>query len=746
MTKLTTKAPVSIFREMKKGVGLALCLSLFGQGFWPVLPLQAQAAVPDRLTGDVSVMVNPVHLRQTLPIAGAGRVVNMSLRGVPLADALCALAKKGGFNIVVDESVQGTVNTDLNNVTIQNALETLKTFGNLTYSVQGGTLAVATADSARGLSFRKSTSRIFRLKNANAQVIADFLNRTVFGDRNPALASSGGGSGGGASNITGLTVTPDPQTNSVLVVGTPTDISTVEEHLEVLDKPRQRRTWRLSHSNVLDVATILASSVFNEGQPVLITGSGSNSTSGSGSGPQMGVPTSVRTVVDNIAEGSGSGQAQQNNSSGGGGGGAGASGSTTFNGNLLLRGRAKQMQTVQVSPNGPILIPDTRLNTLTLLGTAEQIALVESFLPTLDRKMPQVVLEASLVEISEDGRRELGHSLGANAGSFSAGTNNIGRGTAGGALVNQAYSNNVGRINSSDTPLENVLSFTSNPLRGTRDFVYQINLLVSKNKAKLLANPTVIATSDNETLISIVDEVIRSVTVTVGTNNGPGSIPTVTNNIGEAGIVLNILPRVGPDGTVALRVRPIVSSVSNIQQDRFGNLVTLLSKREVLSQNSVLRDGETFVLGGLLQDTNAEQVARNPILASLPIIGALARNSVTQKKRTELVILITPHILTDDADPVATRQGMPTTASSITSGGILPVSVSGPLSGKIALPPLEKIETIPDVNVRKAAMQESNYTMPLRGQDVPPGVGADQQPPASSVSDEEVRAILNKFR
>lgn len=744
MTRLNTTAPGSIVREIKKGIGLALCLGLLGQGFWPGLPVSVQAAVPERLTGDVSVMVDPVHLRDTLPIAGAGRIVNMSLRGVSLADALCALAKKGGFNIVVDESVQGTVNTDLNNVTIQNALETLKTSGNLTYSVQGGTLAVAAASSPRGLSFRKSTTRIFRLKNANAQVMADFLNRTVFADRNPALAGSSGSGGSGTNNLTGLTVTPDPQTNSVVVVGTPSDITTVEEHLAVLDKPRQRRTWRLSHSNVLDVATILASSVFNEGQPVLITGSSSNSTSG-GSGPQMGVPTSVRGLVENITDGSGSNQAQQSNNSGGGGGG-GASSSSTFSGNLQLRARAKQTQNMQISPNGAILIPDTRLNTLTLLGTAEQIALVESFLPTLDRKMPQVVLEASLVEISEAGRRELGFNMGANAGSFSAGSNNIGRGAAGGALVNQAYSNNVGRINSPDTPLENILSFTSNPLHRTRDFVYQINMLVSRNKAKLLANPTVIATSDNETLISIVDEVIRSVTVTVGTNNGPGSIPTVTNNIGEAGIVLNILPRVGPDGTVALRVRPIVSSVSNVQQDRFGNLVTLLSKREVLSQNSVLRDGETFVLGGLLQDTNTEQVARNPIFASLPIVGALARNSATQKSRTELVILITPHILIDDADPVATRQGVPTTASSITSGGILPVSVSGPSSGRIALPPMEKIEAIPDASTRKAAMQESTYnaTIPLRGQDASGSSG--EAPPASSVSDDEVRAILHKFR
>jgi type II secretory pathway component GspD/PulD (secretin) len=684
---------------------LAMSLMLLGsQGLWPVVAL---AAGSDVLTGDVRVTVNPANIRETLPIVGADQKVTMAFHGMAIQDALRVLAKQGGFNVLIDESVKGTISVDLNDVSIQDALETLKNYGNLAYSVQGKNLMVADANSDKGLSFKKSVTRIFQLHNANAKVIADFLNNTVFADRGSISngGSSGGSStggsvgGGGSSGSTGGStggvkpVTADYQTNSLIVVGDPTDIKTVAEHIEALDQPRQMKTWRLSQANVLDVATMLASSIFNEGRPVLTTSSGST-TSGGASGSSSAQPSPLRVTVDNIAEGSGASQASQSGGSSSGGGSSGGGQQDSLVDSLTVRGRKQETQTIQISPTGPILLPDTRMNTLTLLGTAEQIAMAESLIPILDRKVPQVVLEASLVEISEDGRNELGITSGSNNGYISSGTNNSSSST----LVNRAFSNTVGRTTSTSTPLESILRFTTNPTTVTRNFLFQVNALVNKDKAKMLANPTVITTSDNETVISIVDEIIRSVTVTQGAF---GSTPTFTTNIGEAGIVLNILPKVGANNTVSLRVRPVVSTVARTELDASGNVITLLSKREALAQNVQLRDGETFVLGGLIHDTNTEAVSKNPLLANLPIVGALARNSTRSKHRSELLVLITPHILRDDADIAGVAPHLPgsslipATLSNKTSGqpGMVPVSLTGP-SNANALPALEAVHPI----------------------------------------------------
>jgi hypothetical protein len=97
------------------------------------MDLALAAPSSEVLTGDVRVTVSPANIRGTIPITGAQRRVTMSFRGVAVQDALRALARKGGFNVLIDESVEGTVSVDLNNVTIHDALETLKTYGNLAY-------------------------------------------------------------------------------------------------------------------------------------------------------------------------------------------------------------------------------------------------------------------------------------------------------------------------------------------------------------------------------------------------------------------------------------------------------------------------------------------------------------------------------------------------------------------------------------------------------------------------------------
>lgn len=673
--------------------GLSLSLTLCILGGHSLLP--SLAAHSDVLTGGARVTVDPSNLKTTLPIQGADRKVTMSFHGLSIQDALRALAQKGGFNVLVDDSVSGNISLDLNNVTIQDALESLKACGNLAYSVQGANLMVTDASSDKAKTFKKTATRIFHLRNGNARVIADMLNNTLFADRLGSTGASSGGGGGGAGSVSipgGMPVTPDYHTNSLIVVGEPMDIKAVADHLEILDKPRESKTWRLSQANVLDVATILASSVFNEGIPIL-NSSGSSSSTTSGSSLPGTTPASVRAVADNIQEGANGNTASQ---SGGGGS------SSSVNANVTLRSHVKAMQMIQVSPLGPIILPDTRLNTLTLMGTAEQIAMAEAMIPMLDRKIPQVVLETALVEITDSAQKELGLAQGThNVGPFNFNSTNVSSGTSGSGL-------------------KNVFGFSTSPITRNRDTFYQLNALINQNKAKMLANPTIITASDHEAIVSIVDEVVRSVTITQGAVTGSSSVPSITVNLGEVGIVLNLLPKVSADHSVTLRVRPVISTIADTKTAA-GGLVTLLSKREVLTQSVQLADGETFVLGGLVQNTNKEIVSRIPGLSSLPILSALARNSVQNKKRSELVIMITPHIINDDSEVAKGAPGkfapgiLPATLSKnfshVAEDNILPVSLNGD-NHPSALPPLEKTHEIKDALYSRDVAGESDLAQP----------------------------------
>jgi type II secretory pathway component GspD/PulD (secretin) len=352
-------------------------------------------------------------------------------------------------------------------------------------------------------------------------------------------------------------------------------------------------------------------------------------------------------------------------------GGSSGSGATAgLSSAVTLRGVVKASDTANISPNGPLIIPDSRQNAITIMGTAEQIALAESFIPTLDAQVPQVAIEASLIEITDDDNKNLAMRWGISDGQMQSGFNNIpltGTQNSSGATV-PAGTGLVGMqtVDATDTNsfARSGIIFTTNPLSRETDYLVQLRSLMSKNKAKILANPTVVAAHDTESIISIVDEIVRRVTTQID----PSGFSTQTVEIGEAGIVMDILPKIGEDGTISMRLRPSVTSVLTQTRDTQGNLITLLSRRDLLTQNVRVKDGQTLIIGGLIQQRETSRVDKLPVGGDLPIVGAMFRASQGTNRRSELVLLITPHIINNTKI---------TPVNSLSTGSMMQTSLAG---------------------------------------------------------------------
>lgn len=183
-------------------------------------------------------------------------------------------------------------------------------------------------------------------------------------------------------------------------------------------------------------------------------------------------------------------------------------------------------------------------------------------------------------------------------------------------------------------------------------FGINVNLLLQTNKAKLVANPSVIVSDNTETLITIADEVLHKVT-TVAT------ITSVTSNVEltKAGVFLNVLPKVTEDGFITMRLRPQVSAPLGPPQTFSGTTVTLLSIRDIMTQEVRVKDGQTLVLGGLFRESEAAQLAKVPYFAELPVMGALFRNSLKGRNRSELMLLITPKIVEEEPQTASDTTG-----------------------------------------------------------------------------------------
>jgi type II secretory pathway component GspD/PulD (secretin) len=184
-----------------------------------------------------------------------------------------------------------------------------------------------------------------------------------------------------------------------------------------------------------------------------------------------------------------------------------------------------------------------------------------------------------------------------------------------------------------------------------------LNLALQSGKGKLLANPSVLVEDNTEALISLANEVIHKVTTTA-------SLGVISTNVElvQAGIFLDVLPRSTEDGFIVMRLRPQVSTpLGPVQQFANGTvLITLLNVRQVLAQEVRIKDGQTLVLGGLFSEQESATLSKVPYLSEAPILGALFRNTLKGRNRTELMLLITPKIVEEPPPNALSEANGPT--------------------------------------------------------------------------------------
>ncbi len=173
----------------------------------------------------------------------------------------------------------------------------------------------------------------------------------------------------------------------------------------------------------------------------------------------------------------------------------------------------------------------------------------------------------------------------------------------------------------------------------------QINTLISaledKGLVKTLAEPDLVAMS-GETASFFAGADIPLPTVQPGTT---GTIPTVTVQYYPCGVTLNFGPTVLNNGLINLRLAPQVCQVANATPVTVNG--TTIPELTTRSANTTveLRDGQSFAIAGLLQAQATENLAQLPWLGNVPVLGALFRSTSFQKAETDLVVIVTVHLV-----------------------------------------------------------------------------------------------------
>ncbi len=268
----------------------------------------------------------------------------------------------------------------------------------------------------------------------------------------------------------------------------------------------------------------------------------------------------------------------------------------------------QQMPLGQAFPGTGLAI-DRRLNAVWITGSPDHIARVKQQIALIDIPVDSVILETQFVELTENGARNLGIDWANTQGQLAVG--NI----------------TVGSFNPFGEDLKTVI-----PSGQIQAAIYA---QIQKGEGRIVSRPRIAAQSGSSAKIITGDALPILTSITLSGVNAVSQQVQYVN----VGVTLQIAPRVSPDGFVTSQIYGVVSSVTGYSQG-----YPTISQREAETSASV-RDGETYVIGGLTQDNVIDSKTKVPLLGDIPLAGALFRYNKSTRAKTELYIVITPHIV-----------------------------------------------------------------------------------------------------
>jgi len=607
----------------------------------PAPPFLPRAIAPP--VGDIAI--SNINATAGFIDLGTGvRVPRLVLREAPVREVLSLLARSAGLNIAyigdggaaapggapgaAPGGAQRTISLDLENEPVQNVFNYVLQISGLQANRVGNTILVGTQlpDTARNL-----VSRTLRLnqtlvgqavgflisQGAEQQQVGTQTTITVVGEGaaaqriqnttttvqriTPQEAATGGGQGAagptGALVLRGLLLSPDERLNALTLLGEPRKVEIATALLTQLDLRRRQVAVnvKIVDVNLLGTDAFNSSFSFGIGNAFFASDGGAAVFNYGGltppDVPQATAPLPGGTIFPQVIN------------------------------NPFANA------TVFLDPNTPISIPGP--------GTVSINPDPTGGSPVTITPGPNITVFGPRVNLTDP--------LSAGITNITPSTNTVVTRTPGTNGNPDTITVTQGQNGTVQFGLPSIFQFPQRLLTA-------LQAQITSGNAKILTDPTLVVQESQTATVNLTQEVFggfRLQTQTDPTTNLTTQVsePIIKN----AGLTLQInVQRIDDNGFVTLTVIPIVSAISGSQNTPQGQ-ITLVSQRQLQSGQVRLRDGQTLILSGIIQETDRTTVSKVPILGDIPLLGALFRSTSRDNSRQEVIVLLTPQILDDSA-------------------------------------------------------------------------------------------------
>jgi Flp pilus assembly secretin CpaC len=316
------------------------------------------------------------------------------------------------------------------------------------------------------------------------------------------------------------------------------------------------------------------------------------------------------------------------------------------------------------------IIADNTNNSLIIGASPRYFSEVRRLIDQLDIELAQVAIQVLIAQVRLDNFDEFGVEVGLqNPILFQRSLFNPQPTTTTGTAPNvgapgfnwnnvSASGNNSSVFRESATAGQVLTNYglgRSNSTNGLGGFVFSaasnsVNILVralrTQGRIEVLSRPQIITRDNQQALISVGQQV----PIVTGSNVSGTGIITNTVTQQQVGIILKVLPQISPDGRIVMRVEPQISKVSESTVNLGNGTLGTIIDQTIASTTIDATDGKTVIIGGLISKEDDKSQRGIPWLGDLPWVGSLFRYRSQTKTKTELLIILTPHIIRNPMD------------------------------------------------------------------------------------------------
>jgi type II secretion system protein D len=261
---------------------------------------------------------------------------------------------------------------------------------------------------------------------------------------------------------------------------------------------------------------------------------------------------------------------------------------------------------------------DTATNSLLVLTSTKNYQLVRPIIEDLDKPVGQVLIKVLFAEITH--------------------TNNVDLGTEF-SMINLRHD---GGSTTTKTTFGNPGSGLSvRTLEGDLDVT--LTALQKVGKLNVLSRPYVLTSNNQAATMSVAQEV----PIPNGTTTVAGQTQVTFDYRNDIGIVLTVTPQVNPDGLVNMTINPKITTIGADKVQISETLFASTFSTRSATTKVAVRDGQTIVIGGLIQDQLTDTISKVPLLGDIPLLGTLFSRTIHEKDKTELLIFLTPLVAQD---------------------------------------------------------------------------------------------------